>query len=323
MPSKMARGMLRPAVLAAALWAGAAFGAEAGPAPAGKARPDVEGEAEAGPAALAFELSRSDDLKTRLNGHEIWYKGRLPSKAKATVWAKQAKDGALLLGVSKFDRETDAEGPRRFLRFDAQAFDERIDGKRAQYLEAGASPADDLGLKRLVALPWYELARADGGAWLSETRAEGEAWPLADGMDLGREAALVLPQASFADFAKGRGVKVRCALPFPAPLAPAPEATVAYTLRDVTGSGNDRLGTIEVSGSNAVTPKGGVAWGGIRVKGAEIRSTVEGTLKIVLATNKVLEGRVKIDVAVRKTSASETFESVFKAESVWRAADGR
>lgn len=316
MPSKMAWGVVLLSILTASLCAPKLPAADAPT----KARQGVAGEAETKTAVQSFDVTRSDDLKTRMDSKDIWYKGRLPSKVKANVWVKDGKDGSLQVGLAKFDREINAEGPRRFLRFDARELDERLDGKRVQYLEAGASKADDLGLKYLTALPWFELAHGPSNAWTSATLAEGEAWPLADAMDLGREAALLLPQVSFAEFSKGRSTKVRCALPFPAPFSPEPEANVSYTLRDVSGSGNDRVGTIDLSGSNTATPKGGVEWGGIRVKGAEVRATVEGTLKVVLATQKLVEGRIKVDIAVRK---GEAFESVYRVESTWRSAESR
>lgn len=277
-------------------------------------------------APKAFEVERSEDIKTKLNGREVWYKGRLPSKTRLTVVLESPPETAsgpagpwLTIGVTKFHREIQAEGPERTLRFDAYSYDERSDGKRMKYLNSSASAVDKLGLKQLARMPWYKLEGV-AGAWSSSTvSAEGEAWPFADGLRLDRELMLLLPAVKLDDWPKDKPLQQLAALPFPAPLYPAPVSEVSYRIRDITGSGAQRVASLEFSGGSAVAARRAVEWAGIAFPNAGVKCAVGGSLKVALATQGLLEARVNIQVDVTKSEASESFEAHFKLESTWKA----
>ncbi|MBI3832515.1 MAG: hypothetical protein HY291_23535 [Planctomycetes bacterium] len=334
MPSPLARALFLWA-LACAFTAGPLFAAETSKSTPPEAavplkQPDNPAAKPNAPfpwhfaAPKAYEVERIEEIKTKLNGREIWYKGRLPAKTNLTVVLAGPASGPsgprLTVGVSKFHREIDAEGPERTLRFDAYAYDERSDGKRVKYLSSGAGAADKLGLKQLAQTPWYTL---DGiaGAWGASTvSAEGEAWPFADSLRLDRETLLLLPAAKLDDWPKDKPLHQLAVLPFPAPLSPAPTVEVTYRIRDIAGSGSGagRVASVEFSGSCAATAHKTVEWAGMAFPNADVRCSVGGSLKIALGSQSLLEARVNIQVDVAKPGA-EPFEAQFKLESSWKA----
>lgn len=317
MPSSHA--LARMLVCMAVCFAGAVHGAETAAAQA-PAVPQAQPVAAAPYAGGAYELERSETIRTRFNGQEIWYKGRLSNRARLGLVLETPADEpqTLRLRVPSLTREVTAEGPERILRVSSRQLDERSDGRRVRLLDAAGAPAAALGMKQLTEKPWYELAWT-GKAWSEPVMlAEGEAWPLADGMSLGREAALVLPSVAGLD-EKGRQSQQQLALPYPAPLAPAPLAAITYQVVERNG----RTATLAVSGSSLSTPAAGVIWGGIRLKGAQVSTVVAGTVKLAMDEPRLLEAKLKLEVSVRKTAPRESFDAQYKLETGWKPATGR
>jgi len=316
MPSSHA---LASVLVCVAAWSAGAHGAEATAAQA-PAVPQAQPVAAPPYTGGAYELDRSETIRARFNGQELWYKGRLSNRTRLglVLEVPSSEPQVLRLRVPSLTREIAAEGPERILRISSRQLDERSDGRRVRLLDAAGTPVETLGLKQLTEQPWYELSWT-GKAWAEPAvLAEGEAWPLADGLGLGREAALVLPPVAGLE-EKGRQVRQQLALPYPAPLAPAPLTAITYQVVERSG----RTATLAVSGSSLSTPAAGVTWGGIRLKGAQLSTAVAGTVKIALDEPRVLEAKLKLEVSVRKTAPRESFDAQYKLETVWKPAAGR
>lgn len=280
--------------------------------------------------AWMFEVQRTEQFKTSLNGREIWFKGRMPAHTKVQARIEPLRAVDALLGppsllrvfVPLLHRELDVEGPLRTLRFDPTLLDERSAGRRVRVLRSDGAPEERQALLDLLD-PWYELEWRTG-AWLRvEQKAHGEAWPLADALALHRELALLLPPLPSAGLAKGALLRQEVVLPYPVPLHPPLTCVVEYRVEALVRHGEELVAEMSFQGEAQTRPSRGLEWGGIGIQGGLAKVMLSGSLKAGLAQRRLYQSKLKLETRLSSTSAAEAFESKWKLESSWREAGGK
>jgi len=271
-----------------------------------------------------FEVRRTEEARTELDGREIHYKDRGPAKSALQVRIEQAAAESpsvahLLLFVPKLERESDVHGGKRALHFDARSLDERREKFPLRYLRANGSPREQESLRALTATPWGEL-EFSGQAWTRvQCTARDEAWPLADALALERELVLLLPPLPSKLDPGASGVQA-VPLPYPAPLSPAPTAVIAYRVEEFKHEEGRRVVYVTFSGSaDTPAPQNG-HWGGIRLAAVTVQAAVQGRLKLEADTGRLIEARLQLDARVRQAGPERRFSSDWKLTSEWKEA---
>lgn len=267
-----------------------------------------------------FDLDRAESFETRLDGKEIWFKNRGPGRTRMQVVLEGVPDapGRWRLRVPNFQRESDARGGKHALRFDPVLFDERYEGRRTRVFRSDGEAPEREALAALAERPWYELDWK-GGAWTRAALvAEGEAWPVADGLPLGRELVILLPALPAQAAEKGATFRQAVVLPYPVPLAPPMTALVEYRVEDVVREHDRAFATVVFSSSVLESPEKGVEWGGIALSGVRVQGTLAGQLKVDLEARRLLEARLEARVLLDKTVSGEAFTSEWKVKTLWK-----
>jgi hypothetical protein len=271
-----------------------------------------------------FEVRRTEEARTELDGREIRYKDRGPAKTVLQVRLEQAAAEApgavgLLVFVPKLERESEVHGGERALRFDARSLDERHGKSPLRYLRSNATPREQESLRALAAAPWGEL-ESNGQAWTrAQCTARDEAWPFADALALERELVLLLPPLPEKLDAGASAVQA-VPLPYPAPLSPAPTAVIAYRVEEFKHEDGRRIAGVTFSGSGeAPAPRNG-HWGGIRLAAVTVQVTVRGRLKLEADTGRLTEARLELETKVRQAGPERRLTSDWKLTSEWKEA---
>jgi hypothetical protein len=271
-----------------------------------------------------FEVRRTEEARTELDGREIHYKDRGPAKTALQVRIEQAAAeresvAHLLLFVPKLERESDVHGGKRALHFDTRSLDERHEKSPFRNLRANGTPREQESLRALAAAPWGEL-EFGGQAWTRiECTARDEAWPLADALTLERELVLLLPPLPSKLEPGASGVQA-VPLPYPAPLSPAPAAVVHYRVEEFKHEGGRRVADVSFSGSaDTPAPQNG-QWGGIRLAALTVEATVRGRLRLDADTGRLIEASLQLDARVRPAGPEHRFSSDWKLTSEWKEA---
>lgn len=269
----------------------------------------------------AFKLKREESAETHLGGREIWYKDRGPARHRMHVFVETSKENGktVLFKVPAYEREMESRGAKRTLRFDPTLYDQRENGRRVFLMTAAGSKKDLEALRTLVRHPWFEMVWADG-AWVDlKTTAKGYAFPIADGLALNRELALLLPSLPEGKLRKGLRHQQTVVLPYPAPLSPAPTATVTYQVKSVGREEGKRVATVELTSTVIQRHTTGIEWGGIQVPDVRSEAILTGQLKLVKNPRRLFEARLKLQIRLKRVAPGESFKSDWKLSSDWKS----